>query len=132
MDALMVIAGIVLIVSIPLCGAIFLLSGVAEHYARKMEESLNMVSGNGPAITRPAPTLRSVAVVYCLMTGLGLWALLQPDRYLLILGVAVQTFALMIGFTTLMFTLKVVQIWKAKTAGMDMPSGLFQLPGPTR
>jgi len=128
----MVIAGIVLIVSVPLCGAIFLLSGVAEHYARKMEESLNIVSGSGPAIMRPAPTLRSVAVVYCLMTGLGLWALLQPDRYLLILGAAVQTFSLMVGFTTLMFTVKVVHIWKAKTAGADLRSGLFQLPGPVR
>jgi len=132
MEIWTLITGIIVIISIPLCGAILLLSGVAEHYARKVEDSLKIDPADTPAAIRPAFTLRAVAVVYIMMTSFGLYSLLQPDRYMVILGITVQTFALMMGLTTLVFTIRVVQIWKAKTAGTGAHPGLFRLSGPVR
>lgn len=100
--------------SIPIVGAIYLLSGVAEVYSQEAERCAGHRLPSAGFSAGPKVSLRVICLVYIVMVTAGIWGMLQPDRYLQIFGIAVQAYAILIGFTAIAFTMAVINRWKAR------------------
>lgn len=114
MELLVLIALCAGFFSIPIVGGIYLLSGVAEVYSQEVERFAGRQFPSVGFSAGPKISLRIVCLAYIAMAAAGIWGMLQPDRYLQIFGIAIQAYALMIGFTAIIFTMSVINCWKAK------------------